>query len=213
MHLSQRQQAGFTLIEVMITIFVVAVGLLSAAALQVASKKAAFEAVQRSTANTLAQDIIERMRGNAGQLAVYAPGGALTINKDNVPASQDCDSITQCTAQQLVANDLANWWRGLDGANEQIVEGSTTKSAGGLRTPTGCITRAAGSCAVKVVIAWRGVSPIDPDPSNLADPTSDLCGSTNPDYKDPDSSNATNYRYRRVLVVNANLGEQSPCPP
>jgi len=214
MQLSRRPR-GFTLVEVMITVFVVAIGLLSAAALQAVSKKAAFEAVQRSSANALAQDLIERMRSNRGQLALYVSGGStLSLDDSNSPGAQNCDSTTPCSAAQLAAHDLHQWWRGLDGAAEQIVAGSgasaSRSNAGGLRSPTGCITRAVNSCRVVVAIAWRGVSlSAQGDSDNVEDPTNNPCGLTRTSYE---WDAAARQSYRRVLVVEANLGEGQICP-
>lgn len=214
MQLSRRAY-GFTLIEVMITIFVVAIGLLSAAALQALSKKAAFEAVQRSSAATLAQDLIERMRANRGQLTLYVPGGSTrTIDETSGLSAQACDSGTQCSSAQLAAHDLNAWWRGLDGAAEQVVTGSgagaTRSNAGGLRAPTGCISRATNSCRVVVAIAWRGVSlGAQGDTNNAEDPTNNTCGQTKTSYEWDATAKQS---YRRVLVVEANLGEGQICP-
>lgn len=213
-----RHARGFTLVEVMITVFVVAIGLLSAAALQAVSKKAAFDAVQRSSANTLAQDLIERMRGNRLELQRYAPGG--TTREINAVTAGDltaqiCDKDTSCSSTQLAAHDLYEWWRGLEGAAEQLVEGSGSaavrSAAGGLRSPTGCITRARESCRVEVAIAWRGTSlTTQGDASTPEDPTNNTCGQTsNADYEWNAESKQS---YRRVLVVQANLGEGDPCP-
>lgn len=208
------RQKGFTLVEVMITVFVVAIGLLSAAALQVVSKKAAFEAVQRSTANALAQDIIERMRGNRNQLAGYVAGGT-TVTFDDTTSlnNQDCSTAT-CTANQLVAQDLYQWWQGLLGSAEKIVEGSgssaSRSNAGGLISPTGCLSRSSNSCRVTVAIAWRGMTlNSQGDSSDTEDPTNNTCGQTRADYE----WNATaKQSYRRVLVVEANLGAGNVCP-
>lgn len=216
----RRRVAGFTLVEVMVTVFVVAIGLLSAAALQAVSKKAAFDAVQRSSANALAQDLIERMRGNRAQLKLYfgSDGTSRTVSLAKPPSAQNCDSSSACSAAQLAAHDLYQWWRGLEGASEQVLEGSgsgaTRSSAGGLRSPTGCISRAKDSCRIVVAIAWRGMSRISQgDPDDPEDPTNNSCGqasdSLNADYEWDAGSEQS---YRRVLVVEANLGDGHLCP-
>lgn len=214
MQLSRTVSArGYTLIEVMITVFIIAVGLLSAAALQAMSKKAAFDAIQRGSANILAQDLVERLRGNAANLASYAPGGSVMVSADDIPAEQACTTEAPCSGTQLAAYDLEQWWRSLDGASEQIVEGSgssaSRSNAGGLRSPAGCISRTAGSCLATVTIAWRGMTRIrQGDADNPDDPTNSDCGQTRADYE-WDSSDQTSYR--RVLVLAVNLGA-GPCP-
>jgi type IV pilus assembly protein PilV len=56
--------AGFSLLEILIAIFVLAIGLLGLAALQTTSLKNNHSALYRTTATVLAYDIIERMRLN-----------------------------------------------------------------------------------------------------------------------------------------------------
>ena len=62
---------GFTLIEVLFTLLIFSIGLLAVAGLQTISKKANYDALQRTTASMLANDIIERMRANARMLEEY----------------------------------------------------------------------------------------------------------------------------------------------
>ena len=204
----KRRQHGFTMVEVMITVFVVAIGLLSAAALQATAKKAAIDAIQRSSASTLAVDILERMRANREVLASYAVTG-LTAT----PTAQDCTEAAPCTRAQLATYDLHRWWQSLEGANEQVVDGSTRSSGGGLRSPVGCITRTAGTCRVTVAIAWRGGGPMaQGDADNASDPGNNTCGSSNGDYHDPNGATG-NYDFRRVMVVVANVGAGNECGP
>lgn len=196
--LSVRQQRGFTLVEVMVTVFVVAVGLLAAAALQAVAKKAAVDAMQRTTASVLAQDIIERIRSNASQVAAYAAqGAALKV----APTASDC-AATPCTAAELVSYDLARWVDGLAGAAELIAEDGSNVASGGLRSPIGCIRENGRS--IEVVIAWRGLTAItEAETSDTADPTSDACGRGDADFAD--SNLGSGQSYRRVLRLQAHL--------
>jgi type IV pilus assembly protein PilV len=57
-------QVGFTLLEVMIAVFVLAVGLLGLASLQMLSLKNNHSAQYRTTATIIAYDVIDRMRLN-----------------------------------------------------------------------------------------------------------------------------------------------------
>lgn len=82
-------QRGFTLIEVLISILILSVGLLGAAAMQLQSLKFTQGSQWRSQANFLAYDIVERIRANRTNVGSYAlalsdgpPGGGLdTIAK------------------------------------------------------------------------------------------------------------------------------------
>ncbi len=198
MYLSARRQTGFTLIETMVTVFVVAIGLLTAAGLQAVSKKAAFDAMQRTTASVLAQDMLERIRSNSLQTGSYVGKDTLSTS-----ATVSCGSGTACTAAQLVLLDYAQWANSLNGASETIAAGgSATNNAGGLRSPVGCV-RSVGSW-IEVIIEWRGMSAISQtaDSSNPDDPTGAGCGITVADYELDTSSNQS---FRRVLRLQAHI--------
>ena len=57
-----RSMAGVGLIEVLVTLVVFSLGMLSLAALQGIAKKANFDALQRTNASLMAFDLLERMR-------------------------------------------------------------------------------------------------------------------------------------------------------
>ena len=59
-----RRSRGATLIEVLIAVLVLAVGILGLMGLQINGKRTTYEALQRSAAVNLAQDMINRMRAN-----------------------------------------------------------------------------------------------------------------------------------------------------
>lgn len=63
-----RHQAGLSLVEVLVTVVLVGVGLLGIAGLQLTSVQNTNSAAQRFQATLLAEDIVERMRANRGQV-------------------------------------------------------------------------------------------------------------------------------------------------
>ena len=147
---------GFTLIEVLVALFILSTGILGAVAMQASAKKGSFDAMQRSMASSLAQDIVERMRGNDtdptnGILNGYngsAYGlGELVHLSDN----QRCNSsATLCTSEQLRTNDLYEWELSLRGAN--VRNGNVNN--GGLVGVVGCINHSNGN--VTIAISWEG---------------------------------------------------------
>lgn len=89
-----RAQSGFSLIEVLVTMVVVALGLLGFAGLQAHSLKSNRTSLQRSYATMLAYDIIDCMRVNRAG----ADAAGYNINFD-----------TAAVAGSVAGNDLVNW--------------------------------------------------------------------------------------------------------
>ena len=71
-----KTNTGFTLIEVLIAMLVLAVGLLGLAGLQATSLKNNQSAYNRSQATQLAYDMADRMRANVAGVATYTNAGA-----------------------------------------------------------------------------------------------------------------------------------------
>jgi len=97
------RQGGFTLIEVMVSTVVLAVGLLGLAGLQAASLSSNQSAFMRTQASALAYDLADRMRSNVagGTSGFYAAGTA--------SYSPGCSSTAGCSPLQMAQNDLAEW--------------------------------------------------------------------------------------------------------
>lgn len=179
-------QKGFNLIEVLVTLVVVSVALLSAMSLQMLSKRANYDAAQRTTAAHLAQDLFARMRTNPNGLINYIPGGTLGGDVLGPVPAIDCQAVlANCTSAQLAAYDLWHWEQQLDGEYETIGGAAT----GGLMMPTACITGPVfgGAGNYTIAIAWRGMT-------DMADPQINNCGQGSGNYGAGD-------RHRRVMVV------------
>lgn len=181
-------QTGFTLLEVLITVVIFSVGLLTVASLQVVARKASFEAVQRTTATHLAQGMLERMRANRRGLFTYVSGGGVGGGTELGRGSRDAPGNTctnrgsPCTSIDMALADLWEWEQLLDGSYE--VAGG--ESVGGLVLPRACIRGAADAATglYSVAIAWRGATEAN-------DPPDDDCGAADTDMGD----------FRRVVVV------------
>jgi type IV pilus assembly protein PilV len=116
-------QSGATLIEVLITILVVAVGLLGAAGIQLASTRFQQTSVLRSEALHQASFLIEKIRANNINLtfanaavAIAAPETAYIAADDYanaaaLPLDPACGLAGQapCTAAQAAQRDLREW--------------------------------------------------------------------------------------------------------
>jgi len=178
-----KKHGGIGLIEVLISVLVISVGVMGLIGTQVTAKRAARDAVQRSTATTAAQDIVERMRTNGGQLVAYVtPANGLGGGTIASVAKECISSIDICSPADLAAYDLYQWEQALDGAGEI----RNLLSVGGLLLPTGCVANDDGM--VTVAVAWRGMNA-------TINPISTDCGEGLSRYGDNDE-------YRQVLVLN-----------
>jgi len=182
-----RSRRGISLIEVMVAAFVLSVGVLGVAALQMTAKRANHEAVQRATAVALAQDIIERMRANSAVLSSYSNLGAGRTLTGTTMAATTCTA--GCTQAQLAQYDLYEWERAISGVTTQKGGNNT----GGLSLPTACITGPnGGSGTYSIAIAWRGLT-------KLSNPGVNACGQGSGRYDH--NGGAEVDVYRRVLLL------------
>ena len=98
---------GFTLIEVLIAMLLLAVGLLGLAGLQANSLRNTQSAYNRSLATELAYDLADRMRANSSPvgLAIY-----VSMPPTNAVAQVNCMTVsTRCTSDIMAQNDLYQW--------------------------------------------------------------------------------------------------------
>jgi type IV pilus assembly protein PilV len=179
-------QRGFSLIEVLTTTVVFSIGVLGISGLTSFSKKAGFEAVQRSMAAEVAYAVLEEMRANKAGILTYTAAGTVgggVIGAE--PAAQCNDIAIPCTPQQLASHGLWEFEQMLDSGFE-TVGGSGT---GGLVSPTACIAGPAGGGAgdYSVTIVWRGVT-------EMTDPAINACGAGSGLYGAGDA-------FRRIVVV------------
>ena len=101
----KNKQAGFSLIEVLISLIILAIGLLGLSALQLTALQRNTSAYNRSIAVNLAYDIADRMRANK----VAADGGAYITGIGDGPSNTaNCVGST-CSAGDLASFDLDEW--------------------------------------------------------------------------------------------------------
>lgn len=107
-------QHGFSLLEVMIALLVLAVGLLGLAALQNMGLRLGHESYQRTQATFLISDIIDRMRANPRG----AKNGNYLVALTSTPpaAVQDCSLISCISSTDMANYDLHQWIATVAGA-------------------------------------------------------------------------------------------------
>lgn len=94
---------GFTLLEVLVAVMVLAIGLLGMAGLQVTGLHYNHNAYLRAQATVLASDIIERMQAN--------PLGVQAGSYNNPTSTQTAACLTTagCTSAQMAQHDAYEW--------------------------------------------------------------------------------------------------------
>ncbi|HEU4372414.1 MAG TPA: prepilin-type N-terminal cleavage/methylation domain-containing protein [Telluria sp.] len=150
-----RRQRGTSLLEVMITMVLVAFGLLGIAAFQSKAQVGSIEAYQRAQAVLLLEDLQSRMTGNAAQAEAYVTTTPLGTGDTGQPA--DCASAAAGSAR-----DLCEWSGALKGAAEVLA----TNKVGAMTGARGCITQVqakdetSGVCTpgiYQLTVAWQGM--------------------------------------------------------
>lgn len=152
------RQRGTSLIEVLVTLVVVAFGLLGLAAFQAKAQVGSIESYQRAAAAVLLADMQSRIVGNHADAASYVTATPLGTSDG---LSADCSAATSTAAR-----DQCEWSADLKGAGETVGSGAATTTAGAMQGAVGCVEQvqakndAAGVCTPAiylVTVAWQGL--------------------------------------------------------
>lgn len=111
---SMKANAGFTLIEVLVAVVILALGLIGLAGLQATGLANNQSAYNRSQVSQLAYDISDRMRSNASSAAAYvaatAPGSIPSCPNGTINPCTSCTTAaTQCDGATMVSKDVFDW--------------------------------------------------------------------------------------------------------
>lgn len=147
--------AGFSMIEVLITIVILMFGLLALAGLQGRAVTAQMESYQRSQALILLKDMADRISANRKNAASY------------VIAEIGTGAACPTAGATIASKDLNEWCNALLGAAEVQTTSSggvtVTSNIGAMIGARGCITQTvAPSTGVAsqylVAVAWQGLN-------------------------------------------------------
>lgn len=134
-----RRHAGFTLIEILVTLVVLSIGLLGIAGMQAGALKNNHAAYTKTQATNLAMDMADRIRANSAGSANYDDFDS----KINTTSNPGCiASASGCTTAEMAQYDLFEWSQPLNAANKPI-----------LSEGRGLITENGGEFTI--TIAWR----------------------------------------------------------
>lgn len=218
-----RRAAGFTMIEILVTLVILMIGLLGIAGMMAQGQRASFEAYQRQQALALANDMAERIKANpvgvddtvVGATYLAAIGSPVGTGTRFSAMTADC-AAANCTTTDLVQYDVAMWDGLLAGAAAETATTGGT-AIGPLLNPRGCVqlvnSTACPACGgalasrqvhSRVSVAWQG-SFATSSPSAAGE----TCGTGL--YRDPATGNVSD-AFRRVVSVEVYTVLPCTCP-
>jgi type IV pilus assembly protein PilV len=143
------------MVELLVTLVILAFGLLGLAGLQAKVQAASVESYQRAQAIILLDDMANRIAVNRDLAASYA-------SSSNTLGTGATDADDCATKTSVPARDLCEWSKVLKGGGETLDE----QNVGAMVNARGCITEVqapvttAGACrpgVYLVTVAWQGV--------------------------------------------------------
>lgn len=155
--IARSRTAGFSLIEVLVSIVVLSFGLLGMVGMQAAALQANREARLQSSAVLLARELAEMLRGNRNSVARYLGDFTSSLSPTTASSCLDVTSTTACASKDDVANaQMTEWLARIDatlpGAKVKICADTTPFDANGL--PIWTCTGTGSDGVVVVKIGW-----------------------------------------------------------
>jgi type IV pilus assembly protein PilV len=157
-------QRGVTLVEVLVTLVILAIGLLGLVALHARVQVLQAESYQRAQALILLKDMAGRIANNRNNVATYiadfAGQNMATQGVGSHLSAGQCPAPDGATPRAQA--DVADWCIALRGAAESL-DGSNVGAMVGGR---GCIDDLEGGRFL-VTVAWQGLAPIEAPPESV----------------------------------------------
>jgi type IV pilus assembly protein PilV len=178
---TREREAGASMIEVLVTMVIIAFGLLGMAGLQAQLQVSELEAYQRTQALMLVNDMASRISSNRLNAASYVTG-------TTYGASMTCPTSTATMAAQ----DIKEWCEALQGAAEKT---GTTRQ-GSMLGGRGCVQSVGGD--YMITVAWQGLTPVSAPPASVT------CGANQYDGTSP--SKCTSDLCRRAITTLVRIG-------
>ena len=150
----KNNQSGSTMLEVLVTIAILAVGLLGLAGLQSRLQVSEMESYQRAQALILLNDMASRISTNRSDAAKY-------VTTSPLGANMTCP--TAITTQK--DRDKREWCNALQGSGEAV----GTNSVGAMIGGRGCVESIDATAGkYMITVAWQGLVPISAPPNEVS---------------------------------------------
>jgi len=176
-------ERGSTLIEVLVTFMVLAIGLMGMAGLVLKLQSVELESYQRSQALMILKDMENRVALNYLDVPSYA---AIT-NEVASPVGVDIVNCAVMAVGTQAERDMREWCFALQGAGESNATGSVGAMIGG----RGCVETLAADNSYMITVTWQGMTP------TIAPPASVACGANLYD----NGTNCVGDRCRRTVTT------------
>jgi type IV pilus assembly protein PilV len=147
-------QRGALMIEVLVTIVILAIGLLGLMQTQARLQKSEVESYQRTQALILLNDMASRMATNRSDVASYAT----ELTYLGVGATCPAVGLT------LQSEDIREWCLTLQGAAETLAGAGGVGAMVGAR---GCVEEFTVGREYMVTVVWQGLTPISLPPDTV----------------------------------------------
>ena len=163
-------QRGFSLLEIIITMAILAVGLLGLAGMQARALNAEADSFSRAQAMMLANEMADRMNANLAEVKTsttpatgynqQSSGGVkvefgTAYNNDCITALNNTATLQlECCAAKssVAARDLCEWDLSLKGIGEAV--GSS--KVGGMNAGRACVVNTGASNEFQIEVVWQG---------------------------------------------------------
>ena len=167
--------AGFSLLEVLVSMLIVVVGLLGLAGIQARAQVAELESYQRAQALVLLYDMMDRINNSRTTASCYAITTNTTTGApffgEGTTVAPAC-SVSNPADQAMAVASMNGWNDQLQGASETKSGGGVTTRVGAMIGARGCVSynttteyinattgaNIGGSGEYTVAVSWQGMA-------------------------------------------------------
>lgn len=159
-----RNQAGVSMIEVLVTLIILLVGLLGLAGLQAQSQRSEMESYQRVQALILLQDMAGRINANRQVASCYAVTSSSGTPYFGTSATATAACTAGTTEQQTRAVQDMQEWSSLIAGSAETSGGTNIGAMVGAR---GCVNYDATTQSYLITVVWQGLGQTAAPPSGM----------------------------------------------